>query len=335
MKRIHHTRRMLSAALLLMLLCAAVLPAGAETISPTTGLPIPGESTAPVMVVISQVFGKVKQDGRTIEAPGVGDRQWWGGLQADLVFESQLFQKSDTRLLFLYHDALVRGETVTAGPVRSLRDVHVKLAAAWNAGVVCRAAYPYTSVSAERGQVFGLYEPEVRPYLRTAEARWARDNAGADVNGIHSLMGDALPAPACWRFDGDAPAPAPYEGDIRIMWAGDKLETGFTYDAADNEYRWHANGVPMKSWQDDSFTAEAPMTFQNVILLYAAHSYPKTPLLPEVALEGAGTLRVYTRGGCIEGSWQEEDGYLQLTDTDGQHIALCPGRSYMAVLPAE
>ncbi len=323
-------------AMLLLLCCTFSACAGAETISPTTGLPIPGEPVSPVMVVISQQFDKVKLDGKTVEAPGVGKRQAWGGLDADMVFESQLFQKSDTRLLFLYHDALVKGKQIQAGPVRSLRDVHVKLAAAWHASVVCKASSPYQTppLDGYRGRVISLYETEIRPYWKVSENHWRQDNASADVTGIFQTQENAPAVPAFWTFDAAAAKSEPYEGEISIQWAGDKLKTSFVYEEGTGLYGWYANGVPMKSWQDLSCTVEEDMKFSNVVFLYAGHTYP-TPLLPEINLNGSGPVKVWTRGGCIEGSWREENSSLLLEAKDGQAIPLTPGRTYVAILPAE
>ena len=51
----------------------------AQTISPTTGLPIDGEPVAPMLVVISNTEANVEYNGHTTKAQGVGKRQAWGG----------------------------------------------------------------------------------------------------------------------------------------------------------------------------------------------------------------------------------------------------------------
>ena len=53
--------------------------ASAQTISPTTGLPIDGEPVAPMLVVISNTEANVAYNGHTAKAQGVGKRQAWGG----------------------------------------------------------------------------------------------------------------------------------------------------------------------------------------------------------------------------------------------------------------
>jgi|GEM_PF-3297592 len=201
-------------ALILALIClfGSIAAASAEFISPTTGLTIPGEPTSPMMVVISYTEGTTTVDGWEIRAPGVGKRQTWGGLQADIVFEMQLAQNGATRLIFLYHDALVRGEQIYAGPVRSVRDVHVKLATAWNAGLVCRASHPYSAPALDgyRGQLFDMSRYDHQDYLIRVEGRKIPDNTSANVTAIHGLMQGALPAPSMWQF-GDLSEPAATE----------------------------------------------------------------------------------------------------------------------------
>ena len=53
--------------------------ASAEIISPTTGRPLDGEPTAPMLAVISHAEGSTKVNGKTVKAAGVGKRQAWGG----------------------------------------------------------------------------------------------------------------------------------------------------------------------------------------------------------------------------------------------------------------
>ena len=63
-------------------IAAAILMCGtacAQTISPTTGLPISGEPTASMLVVITNSAADVQYNGHTTTAMGVGKRQAWGG----------------------------------------------------------------------------------------------------------------------------------------------------------------------------------------------------------------------------------------------------------------
>ena len=87
--------------LMIMLLSAAC----AENISPTTGLPLEGEPTAPMLAVISHTEGSTEINGKTVKAAGVGKRQPWGGQQSCVLISSPWGQpvvpvpsKMDSRL---------------------------------------------------------------------------------------------------------------------------------------------------------------------------------------------------------------------------------------------
>ena len=68
--------------------------------------------------------------------PGAGKVALWGLQQADIVYESLLYRDeqknaASTRLTLLFSDALIRGEAVECGPVRSLRDASASLREEW------------------------------------------------------------------------------------------------------------------------------------------------------------------------------------------------------------
>ena len=55
--------------------------------SPTTGLPVSGNSLyMPMLVQISNPEGSAKLNGKTVTAAGIGTRAPWGGQYADIVY---------------------------------------------------------------------------------------------------------------------------------------------------------------------------------------------------------------------------------------------------------
>lgn len=340
MKKNSKMRRTLA---ILLLLCLFITYATAENISPTTGLPIPGEATTPVVTVISYGLGKGKVGRKTIEAPGLGKQQNWGGVQADIVFESLLFEKGNSRLVFLYHDALVRREAIYAGPIRSLRALHVTIADVWNAGLVCRAASPYAASALEKcnGNLFEHWNRALDSVLMQVNKKKMPDNISADVTAIYAMMENAPPTHAMWLFadwTNTAKIQNVNEDEIvvpeSLTWGGIGHTTSFTYDPATNQYNWFANGAPMKSWRDYTCTEEAAFLFENVVILYAEHSFP-TPLLPEIAMkEGwSGAAIVYNNGAVQNGRWLMQDGQLLLLNEKGENMMLTPGKTYVAIQP--
>ena len=179
--------------LMMFLLLCLMGGAGAENISPTTGMPLKTEPGMPVLVSIG--YHVNKEEGK--KAAGVGKGQSWGAHQADIVYESLLHRNGSTRLAFLFHDALVNGEKVEAGPVRSVRTSHVILAQEWNAALVYGAG-----VGGNAHAALGLRELQ-SPNCALGESRWhkygrriqpqegrrakAPDNLSADVSGIYTI----------------------------------------------------------------------------------------------------------------------------------------------------
>lgn len=121
------------------ILAAAVigcgLPARAQ-VSPTTGCEVPPGRFLPVLVSVGHGYGTARAEGKTVQAAGAGKVALWGVQQADIVYESLLYRDeqknaASTRLTLLFSDALLRGEKVRCGPVRSLRDASASLREEW------------------------------------------------------------------------------------------------------------------------------------------------------------------------------------------------------------
>lgn len=337
-------------ALLILPACLPVSNACAQTqlLSPTTGLPLTGQPTAPVMAVISYVEANTRLEGKKVSAPGVENCQPWGGSDADMVFETRLFQNGATRLVYLYHDALAEGRTVNAGPVRSVRDAHVKLASFWRAGLISRASHPYSAPGLDgwAGQLFDMAHPRRQEFFTYAEGRKGHDKMSVDVNAVHSLMDRSTSASGMWFFGtaeqlaalaAEGTPDSYFEEGIRIGWGEKGHTTVFRYEGSTGKYSWYANNVPMKNWRDVNFTEEAPMVFDNVVILHTAHSYPQSPLLPVVDIgEGrTGDAAVYTCGTVQHGCWIVRDGQLLLETTGGEALLLSPGKTYVALVPEE
>ena len=105
--------------------------------SPTTGMPVSGDSLyMPMLVQISNPEGSVKVDGKNVTAAGIGQRAPWGGQYADIVYEGILYRSGQTRITFLFNDSFAEGLPLSVGPVRSARIGHVLLREEWQGGIV-------------------------------------------------------------------------------------------------------------------------------------------------------------------------------------------------------
>ena len=311
--------------------------ASAEIISPTTGLPLDGEPTAPMLAVISHTFGNTKVNGKTVQAAGVGNRQPWGGQLADIVYESLLYQDGCSRFVYLYHDALVKGEKISAGPIRSVRSVHIELSKAWNAGLIFSAGTDTSTPTLADvwDRSYTLSIDHARPYFENVK-RKAPDCRSADVGGMHGLMENKAFTSAGFAFTDDAPdAALPSGTALHITWGDDRTlkqvwTTHLTYDAESGQYLCFSGKAPLKTFHDATFTEESQFAFDNVIVQYAAHSFP-TRMLADVDLLSGGKAVILRGGKRVYAQWVSENGQTKFVDEAGNEVPLSRGKTYIAL----
>ena len=288
------------ALFLLMLSCAH-----AEEISPTTGRMIAGAPAAPVIVSVS--------NGR--ETP-------WGVEQTDIVYESLLYQKGQTRFAFLFHDALVNGEKVEAGPVRSPREVHAVLMKEWHAGLIAngswrgnRAVAP--GLEGNDGWFLNTYQGRGRECSGRVQGRKAPDNMNVDVTAVHRVLPDQAFLAEGFSFGRMAAALHPVER-IHLDW-GNAVSDFFYIDGAYRREGWEG-------------------AFANVIVQMTAYDYidgrPHCPVIPE---QGEGEAVIFSAGHVQKARWQKDSasGKTFFLDENEQEITICIGRTFIAHLPVE
>lgn len=313
--------------------------AKAEWISPTTGLPIATQPTAPMLVVISHASATAKVNGHETTAQGVGKAQAWGGQNADIIYEAPLSQYGETRLLYLFHDALVNGEKVEAGPIRSARDVHAQLTACWNAGLIYANGFSGNltaapSLALVSDKAFTDNMPEVRACMTTVKRR-VPDHRSIDVGAVHALLQDQRFQVSGFAFSAAEPdEDLPSATDFKLKW-GDKKAffSRFVYEEAGEAYQWYSNKVPMKNWHDSSRREESLLKFSNIIIQYTPISYPCSRIVPETDLSGTGRAQIALGGKLVEATWKKENGEIWYMDLQGEKISLRPGKTYIAILP--
>jgi len=326
-------------------LCSLVLAimicfgaAAEEYISPTTGLPLNGEPVAPMLAVISHSFGETEVNAHKVKAAGVGKRQAWGGQQADIIYESILYQPGCSRFVYLFHDALANGEQVEAGPLRSVRDLHIQLSLMWNAGLIYgsgnRLTTPALDELGERSMDSGM--EHVRPYI-TMVRRMAPDNRSADVTALHGLLTDQTFAGQGFLFTDDAPdAALPAVNELHLQWGeeGDQTwTTHFAYDEVSGRYLCYTGKAPLKNFHDTAFDQESQLCFDNVIIQYAPISYPVSQMMPQVDLTAGGRALILRGGKLQHGQWVSQNGHICWVDENGNELPLSRGKTYIAVWP--
>ena len=167
--------------------------------SPTTGMPVSGDSLyMPMLVQISNPEGSVKVDGKNVTAAGIGQRAPWGGQYADIVYEGILYRSGQTRITFLFNDSFAEGQPLSVGPVRSARIGHVLLREEWQGGIVYAGgprreenniAAMFAELGAsDKGVTFNLLDGKYQEYKNRVSGVKAPDNYNVNLVGIRSLV---------------------------------------------------------------------------------------------------------------------------------------------------
>ena len=330
---------MLKKIFAVLLCCLAILNAASgQTISPTTGLPIAGEPVAPMLVVITNTESNVEYNGHTTKAQGVGKRQAWGGQLADIIYECPLYRDDYTRLTYLFHDALANGEPIQAGPIRSVRSIHVQLTQAWGGGLIYGNGLSGNSRGVpqlEEIQDVAFSDGEaltmelITPVLKVK----APDHRSADVNAVHALLPDHQFKADPLVFTADLPdADLPKATDIKLKWGTEKrFFSRFVYDEETRTYQWYSNKVPKKNWTDASRTQETLMTFANIIVQHTPITYPINRLAGETDLSSGGRAQIFMGGRMVDAQWTNRDGSIHYVDAKGNDIPLQRGKTYVAI----
>lgn len=314
------------------LLAAALLViagAGAESISPTTGLALPGEPVSPVLAPISH-------SERT---------QPWGAQNADVIYESLLANNGATRMTYLFHDALVNGVQVEAGPVRSIRESHVALAREWQGTLLYtgttagnRRAAP--GVMELQSPFFSMQDSRVRAYGSRLQPQQGRrhkapENLSVDVSGVFGLTREPFAARGFRFGNGESYQQHPPASEIRLDWGHADYICTYIYEETQNVYLRFNGKTPAMTWYGSMGEEQMQQAFQNVIIQFVEYEWLNgSAWLPLAQLEGEGKAIVFTGGRVIEGSWKN-DGHTLFLDENGEEILLSPGHTYIAHFPLE
>ncbi len=288
-------------------------------------------------------------------AAGVGKRWRWGLHQGDVLYVYRFFSDGSTRLLALYSDALLRGERVVCGPVRSMRNAEAHIREEWQ-GVLVFSTMAQRIAGWDETFARFLATPQDDFSLRTGglgvcQGRlWrlkdvkAPDNLCADVSAIQAgfpLERRSNARPLRFADGKQLYASAPQASRVTLDWGKEAYQTAFVYDEATGAYLREVNGVPFSSFASDvdrSEEGKVQLAFENVIVQHAAYitSEENEFWLMLDAFSG-GEADAFVGGRHIQCRWARE-GAEQRTvfyDETGQELALLRGKTYIALLPQE
>ena len=345
-------------------LTPAVLPARrAQTPgeSPVTGLPWQG-TYRPMLVQISNNYGKVRLAGGTVKTAGVGVVAPWGLQSADILYETLMANAGSTRFTALFCDSFAMGEPAGGvGPVRSIRASALYLRAEWQATLVHSGGFGgmfgwrdqqtpilLNQSDANRpGAMVNLLRNPYRAFCYRVQGVKAPANLNVDLLALQTqIPADFLTQPHAYRFAAQSPYQQGYApaATVHLDWGVPETIAHFTYDAAQNAYlRYCGPGRKAAKWtlfgcypsvENRDAGALIPLAFTNVILQRVAISAADDLTAP-TQLVGQGNADIFIGGRYIPGYWvrraiTEPTVFL---DDRGEELTLCPGKTYIAQLP--
>ena len=335
-------RRVLAALTALLLFTVA----RAESVSPTTGLPLSGAPVTPVLLPVGNNVNTVKTGGRQQKAAGVGKGQPWGAQLADIVYESLLYKgrsSSSTRMTFLFHDALVNGVRVDAGPMRSVRETQVLLSREWRAMLVysgrtggsapaapglrglSQPHFGLTDSTRRRKRFFDLVQNQGARKHKAPDCYSARVTDIAALEAARPFQGQGF----CFGETDDA---LPQAAEIALDWGSPAYASTFRYEAG--RYLCFHAGLPYESYLGLTGEEKTQLAFDNVIIQQVEYLGEDSPL-PAPPESGGGKAVLFTAGRVVEGSWRKEsaDAPTLFVDMSGSPFCLTPGQTYIAQLP--
>ncbi|MCI6039669.1 MAG: DUF3048 domain-containing protein [Clostridiales bacterium] len=352
----HRLRASRLFAILAALLCAAA--SACAQISPTTGCEVPPGRFLPVLVSVGYGYGTARINGKNVQAAGAGKVALWGMQQADIVYESLLYREekkdaASTRLTLLFSDALIRGEAVNCGPVRSLREVSVSLREEWQGALVFgspmgsgRLGEAAERLKLDSSTAFDIVDIRRDGMGGRLQGVKAPSNLNVDVNAVQArVAADSVARPFAFSqdeartnvHDTDDAASVPA---FTLDWGDARYLACFIWDEAAGGYLREVAGWPFACYP----TADARMAgeedamvrpvFANVIVQWVTYD-ALSPTLQNPSLVGEGKADLFMGGRHVSGTWAREGQQMRTVyrDTSGQEILLCPGKTWIALFP--
>ena len=353
-------------------------PAGANTApagtSPTTGRNLVEEGIEapdgfvgmavtgrymPVIVQIDNSFGGLDarkkydasnpEDGKCV-AP-------WCGSYADVVYESPLYKKGDTRMSFLFNDLVPE----YVAPIRSARLQHVWLREEWDSAFVHAGGQKYSGTSVyDEMTKLGVTKKGIsfdgtsggkawNKYIYRTEKLTTPHNSYVMLAGLMTQVvpGDYVPATNhTWLFTDEVPEGGDEAEIINVTWGQQEYSSYLEYDEEENTYYRYmllkpskpslydeVNPMPNKT---DEIIHNNPITFNNVIVQFVKIEWPRSNA-PKPTVTGTGNAEYFMGGKHYSGVWNRET--LQdrtvFYGMDGQEIQLQRGHTLIIMMDYE
>lgn len=310
------------------------------------GLAVTGRYT-PALVQIDNTDG------------GIGNRAPWNATYADIVYETPLYKKGNTRISFLFSDIIPD----YVGPVRSARVHHVWLREEWDAAFVFWGGQQYEATNiynafrelghkVEKDYILydgtngaGLSHPWIA-YMGKSELLSNPHNAYAMLSALMTQVYPQGYVPArthAYRFTDELPTDGDEATVIHVSWGEPQYSSLLEYYEEENLYYRYMgpdfsedsmyNEIAPVVTKADKIIHGDPVTFSNVIVQWVQIEYPTTDG-PKPIVTGTGNADYFMGGRHMTGVWNRNE----LTDRtvfygmDGNEIELQRGHTLIIMM---
>lgn len=291
----------------------------------------------PVLVSVGLSSAGVKVNGRTVNAAGVGKRAPWGVHEADVIYETMVYQTGQTRLGCLFLNQYPE----TVGPVRSARINQFYLREEWD------AAFIYNG---DAGWVAWTYMPEfnrgspllintqknrdIREWRSREKGVKAPDNLSIHLAGFAKTL-DHSGKNVLYQ-SGDTGNAGTAANLITLDWGNDEWSVQLHYEINQSKYLMDRNNAPFLSYPSAQRNENAvQISFDHVIIQYSDYEWPSR-VLPVMSGVGAGKADYYFDGQLVEGTWERKTASspTRYLDSQGNEMHFKKGTIYIAQFPS-
>ncbi len=292
--------------------------------SPTTGLSSDNKLYFPILTQIDNNLGAIPQ---------------WGIAQADIIYELPIAGQGLTRLTALFSDQYPQ----EAGPVRSIRVMHVDLREEWDAVLIhwgkqtVKGSNVDEQLSKYKVKSKGLAIDGIglkyEDYLKRVRYHPAPHNASAHINDIKNML---------LSLNYNFPV-RPFKFSDNMNYGGEPARkihiehkknqdtsSTFIYNDSLNGYqRFIINGPYF-----DMFEPETELVYSNLIVQRTNLSFNGSslnPLLPDVVGEGAADI--FIAGQYVPGAWSRDSANERTVfyDQTGHELSFQRGKSWIII----
>lgn len=247
---------------------------------------------------------------------------------AGVVYEA-VAEGGITRFIALYQG----NKPQLIGPVRSLRLYYLSWAAPYQASIAHVGGSP-NALSAVRG---GQYR-DIDQFFNAGSYWRARDRyaphnmytSGEKLDTLNASKGFTQSQFSSFSRTDGKPAETPNATKLRINFSSALYNTSYAYDAATNSYNRSMAGTPHRDREAGAITPSVIV----VLKVSTEQRANNSDGYRDIVTTGSGQAHVFQNGTVTPATWRKDSltAPLQLTQDDGQPLALVRGQTWVAAI---